>query len=310
MAERSDNQQRRVHGPRVTNRVGEALDGTHEWVSFYDSQRSLTWVFDLTFLESNWICIYGRGCKGVLREGPDTQQIGCCSYGAHFTCEEDADRVVAAARRLTASQWQFIDVAQELGGVVERSDVDGLTTRKVDDACIFLNRLGFEGGVGCALHIAAASHGERPLDWKPDTCWQLPFRVDQSRSETGHLTLSLRQWERGDWGRSGYQFHWWCTEPEAYVGSRPVYEELCDELRAMVGPTTYTRLRDHLARRRSLGIQPTIVPVSLSAARPSVTTPRAAKGLAAQGTSGERSPAPKTSATPPRPRRNKRRRHK
>jgi hypothetical protein len=308
MAERSDRQQRRVYGPQVTNRAGDPLDGTHEWVSFSDPRRSLTWVFDLTFLESNWVCIYGKGCKGVRREGPDMEQ-GCCSYGAHLTCDEDTDRVAAAARRLTPSQWQYIGVAQERGGPIERTDTDGVRTRKVDDACIFLNRPGFAGGTGCALHIGALSHRERPLDWKPDTCWQLPFRVDQSRNQSGHLTLSLRQWERGDWGSSGYQFHWWCTEPDAYVGNRPVYEELSDELRAMIGPSMHARLREHLARRRSHGIQPTIVPVSVRSARGMDASPRANAPARSADPDPARTGA-KVQASAGKPRRNKRRRHK
>jgi hypothetical protein len=35
----------------------------------------------------------------------------------------------------------------------------------VDGACIFLNRLGFEGGAGCALHIGAAQFQESPITW-------------------------------------------------------------------------------------------------------------------------------------------------
>lgn len=254
MAGPPERRERAVYGPNATTRAGTPVDGTHEWVSFADPRRSVTWVFDLTFLESNWVCIYGRGCKGVRREGADALEQGCCSYGAHFSCEDDARRVRAAARRLTPSQWQFMDAATELGGPVETPEDAPAKTRKVDDACIFLNRPGFAGGVGCALHIGAVALGERPLDWKPDTCWQLPFRVDQSRAESGHATLTLRQWERGDWGKSGYQFHWWCTEPDAYVGTRPVHEELRDELRAMVGPSMHQRLEGHLAWRRSVGI--------------------------------------------------------
>ena len=51
-------------------------------------------------------------------------------------------------------------------------------TRVVDGACIFLNRPGFAGGAGCALHLAAVDAGESPIDWKPSVCWQLPIRVD------------------------------------------------------------------------------------------------------------------------------------
>ena len=97
-------------------------------------------------------------------------------------------------------------------------------TRLVDDACIFLNRPGFAGGAGCALHIAALEAGERPLDWKPNVCWQVPLRLEHATDENGHLTSRLREWKRRDWGEGGAEFHWWCTEsPEAFVGAEPVY---------------------------------------------------------------------------------------
>ena len=55
-------------------------------------------------------------------------------------------------------------------------------TRVVDGACIFLNRPGFAGGEGCALHIAALACDESPTEWKPSVCWQLPLRVDWQES--------------------------------------------------------------------------------------------------------------------------------
>ena len=54
-------------------------------------------------------------------------------------------------------------------------------TRVVDGACIFLNRTGFAGGAGCALHLAAFDAGESPIDFKPSVCWQLPIRWTGNR---------------------------------------------------------------------------------------------------------------------------------
>ena len=48
----------------------------------------------------SWQCIYGRGCQGVLTGPAPELAQGCCSYGAHFTDDDDADRVEAAARTL------------------------------------------------------------------------------------------------------------------------------------------------------------------------------------------------------------------
>jgi len=234
--------------------------GAHEWVSFPDPDYERTWLFDVTFLESNWSCIYGRGCQGVLTApAPDLVQ-GCCSYGAHFTGGKDARRVQAAAATLTPDQWQFYERGRPNGtkklSVIARKRSGELTTRLVHDACIFLNRPGFPGGAGCALHRAALERGVPHLELKPDVCWQLPLRRDDEVGEGGHITSVIRQWDRRDWNKGGAEFHWWCTEsPDAFVGSRPVYIELEDELVAMVGKKTYKRLVAYLRARARVSTQ-------------------------------------------------------
>jgi hypothetical protein len=236
---------------RAWHRVPE---GAHEWVSFPDPDYERTWLFDITFLESRWTCIYGRGCQGVLT-GPAPELVqGCCSYGAHFTGAKDARRVQAAAATLTPEQWQFYKRARTKGGrrpsVITRTRSGDLTTRLVHDACIFLNRPGFPGGPGCALHRAALDRGIPHLQLKPDVCWQLPLRRDDEVGDGGHVTSVVRQWDRRDWDKGGEEFHWWCTEsPDAFVGTRPVYKELEDELVAMVGKKIYKRLVSYLTAR-------------------------------------------------------------
>ena len=121
----------------------------------------------------------------------------------------------------------------------------------VDGACIFLNRPGFKGGVGCALHVAALEAEERPLDWKPDVCWQLPLRLEERTDDHGHVTSFVREWKRRDWGAGGHEFHWWCTEsPDAFHGRRPVYQYLQDELVELVGAPVYDLLVDQLRSRQ------------------------------------------------------------
>ena len=93
------------------------------------------------------------------------------------------------------------------------------TTRLVDGACIFLNRPGHPGGAGCALHRAAIDRGVPPLQLKPDVCWQLPLRREDTVAANGHVTSSLGEWKRSHWGEGGAEFSWWCTEsPSAFQG--------------------------------------------------------------------------------------------
>ena len=43
---------------------------------------AVTWRFDDAFLTSNWTCIWGRGCLGILDEPAPELGQGCCSVGA------------------------------------------------------------------------------------------------------------------------------------------------------------------------------------------------------------------------------------
>ncbi len=225
----------------------------HEWISFSDPTEDRTWTFDATYLMSNHRCIFGEGCKGVL-DGDATEMMqGCCSYGAHFVDEDDVQTVVKAFINVKPEHMQFYDDAVEKGFLdAGEPDSDGnpvTTTRLVDDACIFLNRPGFEGGAGCALHIAALEAGARPLDWKPNVCWQVPMRLEHATDETGHVVSQLREWKRRDWGDGGAEFHWWCTEaPEAFSDRQPVYQSLRDEIVELIGENIYDLMVTQLER--------------------------------------------------------------
>ncbi len=223
-----------------------------DWLSFeHDGD---TWMFDLTFLLSNYRCIFGEGCKGVHEEDTEHLGHGCCSHGAHFADKADRKRIKGLIERLDDSQWQFRREAAELGGAVFRNDDGEWVTHTHDGACIMLNRDDFERGVGCALHIAALDHDERPLDWKPEVCWQLPLRLTHHVDEVEHSTQTLREWKRRDWGDGGDEFHWWCTDsPEAFVGDRTVLETMAEEIREMIGDDVYDKLVAEVALREQSG---------------------------------------------------------
>ncbi|MGI8662658.1 MAG: hypothetical protein ACR2LQ_05530 [Acidimicrobiales bacterium] len=225
-------------------------EDVHEWVSFDDPDEERTWVFDVTFLSSSWECIFGRGCLGVLSEPTPELNQGCCSHGAHFADAADRKRVQKLAKQLAASEWQNKAIAAELGGPIEVNDDGDTVSHLVDDACIFLNHPGFPGGEGCALHGAALARDERPIDWKPEVCWQLPLRRVDETDAYGHVTSTLREWKRRDWGPGGDDFHWWCTESdEAFVDRAPVYEYMRDEIIELVGATAYVLFLEHVRTR-------------------------------------------------------------
>ena len=229
------------------------LKNAHDWLSFEDPDEERTWLFDVTFLLSNWRCIFGDGCQGVLTGPVPELEQGCCSYGAHFTGGEDVKRVKKAAARLTRDDWQFYDNGHRGSNlaVIVKNDEGTKVTAQHDGACVFLNRPGWKGGSGCALHAAALNRGERPMDWKPDVCWQLPLRREDETDAVGHVTSVVTQWDRRHWGEGGAEFAWWCTEaPAAFTGTEAVYESMSGELEALVGAKVYRLLVTELERRR------------------------------------------------------------
>ena len=152
--------------------------------------------------------------------------------------------ISALAAMLEPAGFQHHDEARD-GGMF--SDDTRLHTRVVDGACIFLNRPGFAGGAGCALHLKALALDESPIEWKPSVCWQLPIKVDWELRDDGVEIATLRAWARRDWGADGESMAWCCTEePEAYTGDRRVIDSLGDELRAVVRTEVFIELRGRL----------------------------------------------------------------
>jgi hypothetical protein len=212
-----------------------------------DPDAGIRWRFERDFLESNWTCIWGRGCAGIADEAAPSLQLGCCSVGAEMGDPDEAMTTSALAAMIPAHLWQHRTA-------VDADDVfsDGMrrNTKVVDGACIFLNRPGFPGGAGCALHLAALEAGEAPSDWKPSVCWQLPLRVDWVPMPDGTESATVRRWTRADWGAEGETMAWCCTQdasPSAYVGDSPVIDSLGGELTALAGPAVYVELRRRLS---------------------------------------------------------------
>ena len=158
------------------------------------------WRFETDFLTSNWTCIWGRGCKGIGETANTENGHGCCSVGAELDGEDEALNLSANAAFVPTSLFQFHEEAAR-GGVFR--DEKRNATRVVEGACIFLNRPGFEGGAGCALHLAAQHFEESPIDWKPSVCWQLPIKVDWELGEGNTEIATVRRWSRKDWGDDG-----------------------------------------------------------------------------------------------------------
>ncbi|MBC9717972.1 hypothetical protein H9Y04_36115 [Streptomyces sp. TRM66268-LWL] len=219
----------------------QGLDFPRAWVEFADpADEEQVFRCDLTWLTSRWHCIFGSGCQGIRAGRADD---GCCTLGAHFSDEEDEQRVAGFVAQLTPDIWQHHEVGTDSGWTQEDEDGER-QTRRWEGSCIFQNRPGFAGGAGCSLHILALRQGREPLETKPDVCWQLPVRRTyewiERPDDTKILQVSIGEYDRRGWGPGGHDLHWWCTSAtSAHGAGKPVYLSYEPELRELMGPAAY-----------------------------------------------------------------------
>jgi hypothetical protein len=231
------------------------------WVEFADpADADQVFRCDLTWLTSRWTCIFGSGCQGIYADRPDD---GCCTLGAHFADEDDENRVAEHVARLTPDQWQNHRAGRNRWVDVE--DDGERKTRVFKGACIFLNRPGFPGGAGCALHGYALDKGLHFVETKPDVCWQLPIRRTYRDIELpdgeSYLEITIAEYDRRGWGPGGHDLDWYCSgNTEAHVGTEPVFVSNEAELVELMGRPAYDELarhcHEHLRSRSRLALHP------------------------------------------------------
>jgi hypothetical protein len=239
------------------------------FVEFVDpADESQVFRCDLTWLTSNYMCIFGQGCPGIYKESPDT---GCCTLGAHFSDKEDRKRVAAFVDQLDADTWQFRPDRAKVrkSDWIEYDDEGEPKTRTLEvdgqSACIFHNRQDFHLGAGCALHALALQQGREPLETKPDVCWQLPirrtFRNVKRQDDTEYTEITIGEYDRRGWGPGGHDLDWYCSgNTEAHVAVEPLYITNAPELTELMGNAAYDELvrhcEAHLRSRSLLAIHP------------------------------------------------------
>jgi hypothetical protein len=277
--------------PKIDPAAEVELGFPREWIEFIDpANDEHTIVADLTWLLSRWTCVFGTpACQGIIAGRPDD---GCCSHGAFLCDADDRKKLRRAVKMLTPQDWQLIDEARDDRGTVreknyleedELDDEPARRTRRYDGACIFLNRPGFAGGIGCALHTMALRTGVEPLTVKPDVCWQLPIRRTQDWVDRPDgvqiLRTELTEYDRRGWGPGGADLNWYCTgSPDAHAGTRPVWRSYAPELIELIGQPAYDELARLCARREGLGLV-AVHPATTAAERGAGTTPDQASSL-------------------------------
>lgn len=215
------------------------------FVEIADPDGRTRWRLDAGFLTSGFTCIWGDGCQGIHDELRPELMDGCCSVGVMLADDEEAHNVVALAATMTAEQFQFRPEQPGPDGLLDRHG-PRWGTKVVDGACIFLNRPGFAGGAGCALHLGALADGEEPSTWKPRTCNRVPLRVEERTNPDGTLDVTVRPWRREDWGPGGEKIAWWCVEEaDAFRAETPLHRRIEPELLDLLGDEVLAAFRDH-----------------------------------------------------------------
>ncbi|MBA2573484.1 MAG: hypothetical protein H0V02_01655 [Nocardioidaceae bacterium] len=252
-----------------------SLDFPRAWVEFDDpGDDSQRFKCDLTWLTSSWACIFGTGCQGIYAGRPDD---GCCTLGAHFSDRADEERVRSFVKLLTPADWQLHGVGSSNSPWADVDDDGERRTAVFDGACVFLNRAGFAGGEGCALHGWALRNGHHPLETKPDVCWQLPvrrlYREVERSDQTSYTEVTITEYDRRGWGPGGQDLDWYCSSnTEAHVGKQPVFVSYAPELVELMGQSAYDVLAAHctafLAARQPLTLHPATANAQTPASRP------------------------------------------
>ena len=206
----------------------------------------VTWRFDRAFLTSNWTCIWGRGCKGILDEPAEHLNQGCCSIGAETDRRRrshDHLRVGGDARR----RFLPTPLGHRRRRRVQRRHPHQHQSGRRRVHLLQQTWLRRGRGVRAAPRRSARRTNHRP-------CGSHRCAGNCPSKSTGRCNPTAPRSPRSAGGSEAtgattvYSMHWCCTEgPEAYVGDRPVVESLADELIAVVGEPVYVELRRRLA---------------------------------------------------------------
>jgi len=211
-----------------------------EWLTFpAPDDRTHQFRVNVSFLLSNYRCIYGCGCPSTHGDAARAH-LGCCGHGVEFVSDEDFEHVAAMVEELTAEDADNIaEIRSDWYYAKQRVP---FKTRKFAGACIFSNPPdGPTGKTGCAFHHLAERTGRNPADTKPDICWRVPlnFSSEEPAEPNGRDTTIVSAFSADAWG----DVDWWCVDrPAAYSSAQPVYRTFEHELRKGMGDEGYERM--------------------------------------------------------------------
>ena len=110
---------------------------------------------------------------------------------------------------------------------IETDDDGERKTAVHDGACIFLNRPGFPGGMGCALHGWALRNGRHPLETSRRllaAAGTPTLPRGHPSDDTSYTEVTITEYDRRGWGAGGHDLDWYCSgNTEAHLAREPVY---------------------------------------------------------------------------------------
>ena len=131
----------------------------------------------------------------------------------------------------------------------------------------------FQHGLGIARNLPTdrldkLADGSPPVSLLHDRCPPERRTMDTARllsvSLADHLTTTLREWKRRDWGEGGSELAWWCTDaPDAFIGGETVLSSMNVEIVAMIGQAAYDLLLTAVAERAAPPLPHPAIPVSV-----------------------------------------------
>ena len=157
------------HSKRSPIVVAVSSHRAERFEEFTDPVDGTRWRIDVAFTDSNWQCLWGNGCQGILDVPAPELAQGCCSEGAHLLGEDEA--MLIEGLGLTLDPARFENHAEAaMSGVLRTAPTNldgGKATRVVNDACIFHNRPGFSGGEEVRCISLLSTRASRPWTGGP-----------------------------------------------------------------------------------------------------------------------------------------------
>jgi hypothetical protein len=232
--------------------------GPLDWLTFpAPDDPAKQFRVNVSFLLSNYTCIWGCGCPGLLNHSADAE-AACCERGVTFVDENDFEHVSAMVDELTAEDCDNLEHVRDRGWYMRSKSGKPYKTRKLGGSCIFTNRAGGPTGKpGCAFHHLAQRQGKHASETKPFICWTLPINFSHEPPEEtgGPSTTIVSAFTADAWGGTnddeeedgrGHMGYWCIDTPDAYRGASPVYRSFERELRKGMGDAAYERMAELL----------------------------------------------------------------